>query len=135
MPDTPTNEELLSALARVFGEAPIAADVGRRYPPISDLKRAYDAVLARMVEPEEGSTQAYQGQLARASSTPLGQAIVERIGWEKRLGVKRFSAVLVFPNGPPDLSVSVVWDAIPVRLVMDPPAATSLETAPQEPLS
>jgi hypothetical protein len=54
----------------------------------------------------------------------IGAAIIERIGWEKDMREdaapdtpERFTATLIFPNGPPDLPFSIIFDAIPVRLV------------------
>lgn len=48
---------------------------------------------------------------------PPGHAIVEHIGWDDD---GRFTATLVFPNGPPDLPLIVVWGAQPVMIVATP---------------
>lgn len=54
-------------------------------------------------------------QYAR-SAVPPGCAIVERVGQDDS---GRMTALLVFPNGPPDLSFNVVWQAQPVRLTVE----------------
>lgn len=48
-------------------------------------------------------------------SCPPGCAIIERIGWEKD---GRFTALLHFPRGAPDLPLSAAVDPIPLRLVV-----------------
>lgn len=43
-------------------------------------------------------------------------AVIERIGWDDD---GRFTATLVFPNGPPDIPFLIVWRQLPVRIVPD----------------
>lgn len=50
-----------------------------------------------------------------AATCPPGCAIIERIGWEKD---GRFTALLHFPRGAPDLPLSAAVDPIPLRLVV-----------------
>lgn len=49
---------------------------------------------------------------------PPGCAVVERMGWAKD---GSFTATLRFPQGAPDLSFNVIWEAKPVRLVVVEP--------------
>ena len=51
---------------------------------------------------------------------PPGCAIVQRVGWEEDAEYgHQFTALLVFPNGPPDdLMAGVVWRQEPVRIVV-----------------
>lgn len=46
---------------------------------------------------------------------PAGCAIIDGIGWGSD---GRFTAVLHFPAGAPDIPAMVVWRKLPVRLVV-----------------
>ena len=49
---------------------------------------------------------------------PAGAAIIKRIGWEVTSDGREFTAVLTFPNGPPqELMFGAVWNKTPVFLV------------------
>lgn len=43
--------------------------------------------------------------------------IVRAIGWGEFDGREGFRAIVEFPDGPPDLPFSVIWNAQPVRIV------------------
>jgi hypothetical protein len=50
---------------------------------------------------------------------PFG--FVRRCGWEcdESTGKEVFRAIVEYPNGPPDgLSWSIVWDTVPVQIVV-----------------
>jgi hypothetical protein len=48
---------------------------------------------------------------------PPGVAYVEKIGWqEDEENGRRFVAMLVFPNGAPDLPAMCVWKQLPVAI-------------------
>jgi hypothetical protein len=51
---------------------------------------------------------------------PEGAGIIERVGWDDD---GRFTATIVFPNGPPDLKAIVVWKSLPVWLSTEAPTA------------
>jgi hypothetical protein len=57
---------------------------------------------------------------------PPGCAIVERVGWDDD---GRFTATLVFPNGPPSLPLACVWESTPMQLVKAEPADDQMAVA------
>jgi hypothetical protein len=68
-------------------------------------------------------------------------AFVERIGWEEDEEHGRcFTATFVFPDGPPNLPLAVVWNRLPVHVQLEPPSANAapvdrwrlIETAPKD---
>lgn len=56
--------------------------------------------------------------MADASPITPGCGIVRRIGWEKdeETGAEVFRAIIDFPNGPPNLLFSTIWDRKPVNV-------------------
>ena len=49
------------------------------------------------------------------------KAVIKHMGWKVSRGKKTFMATLVFPDGPPSLPLSVVWNGTPIRLVVEEP--------------
>lgn len=49
-----------------------------------------------------------------------GDGVVRFVGWcdEGDSGVSSFCAIIDFPMGPPDLAANVVWERLPVRVVL-----------------
>ena len=48
---------------------------------------------------------------------PPGTAYVDRVGWEEdEEHGRRFTVLLVFPTGAPDLTAAVVWEKHPVKI-------------------
>ena len=56
---------------------------------------------------------------------PEGVGYIEEMGWSRHAetGEERFAAIVVFPNGPPDLTAGTIWRHDGVTIVRVEPDA------------